>query len=63
MLVLRKHKATNGNQTMYTIILLQFFSISISHHVLKGDHLELTIGIGPIDITFGTAIWRNWIRT
>ena len=62
MFILRKQIDTSGTHCRYSMVLLWVLEISIQYHVLKGDHLELNIGIGPIDISFGTTIWRHWIR-
>ena len=62
MLVGRKLQDKSGNNTRYSLVLFNFFSIAISYHILRGDHLELTIGIGPLDFNFGTTIWRRFWR-
>ena len=62
MLVVRKYTTTTGEQTRYSITLLWFFCLAFSYSILKGDHIEVSIGVGPIDIRFGTTIWRNWLR-
>ena len=62
MFNIKKQTSADGIQTRYCIIILYFIELAISWHILKGDHLDLALGIGPIDIRFGTTIWRNWIR-
>ena len=62
MLVVRKQTDKEGSHTRYIMVLFNFFSIAIGYHVLRGDHLDLTIGLGPIDINFGTTIWRRFWR-
>ena len=62
MLKLKGQTDTLGNHHRYSIILLWLFEISILCSTLRGSHLEITIGIGPIDFTFGTAIWQYWTR-
>ena len=62
MFILRRQVDTSGTHHRYAVIFLWVFEISIHYHILKGDHLELNIGIGPIDLSFGTTIWRHWTR-
>ena len=62
MFNLKKQISVDGVQTRYSITILYFIELAVSWHILKGDHLDLALGIGPIDIRFGTTIWRNWIR-
>ena len=62
MFNLKKQTSTDGIQTRYSLTIMYLFEFAISWHILKGDHLDLALGIGPIDIRFGTTIWRSWIR-
>ena len=62
MFIVRKQTSTDDIQTRYSITILYIIEIAISYHILRGDHLDLALGIGPIDIRFGTTIWRNWFR-
>ena len=41
------------------IILLCIFSIGLSYCKLKGNHVELTIGVGPISGSMGISVWNH----
>jgi hypothetical protein len=51
-----------GNNFIAQLKLLWLFSVSIHHYIAKGDHLELSLGIGPVDLRFGTSIWWSKIK-
>ena len=63
MFKFKKQTSTDGVQTRYSLTIMYFLELALSWHILKGDHLDFALGIGPIDFRFGTTIWRNWIRT
>jgi len=52
---------SNGNNTILQLTFLWVFAISLHWYVSKGDHLELSISLGPIDFRIGTSIWWNKI--
>ena len=39
------------------IVLLRIFIIGISYCRLKGNHVELTVGIGPLSGSVGISVW------
>ena len=48
-----------GSNMLFQIVILWVFGFSIHWYVSKGDHTELSLSLGPIDIRFGTSIWWN----
>ena len=41
------------------IILLRIVTIGISYCKLKGNHIELTLGVGPISGSVGISVWSH----
>jgi hypothetical protein len=52
---------TNQSEDMIAqnIILLRIFSIGLSYCQINGDHVELTLGVGPLSGSFGLSVWRH----
>ena len=40
--------------------ILWIFTFSFSAHSIKGEHLVLGVGIGPLDISLMLHRWNNW---
>jgi len=40
--------------------ILWLFTLSFSAHSIKGEHLVLGVGIGPLDISLMLHRWNNW---
>ena len=56
-----KYKYLNkDSNVLFSISLLWIIGITIHWYVCKGDHAEISLSFGPIDIRFGTSIW--WRR-
>ena len=47
------------NSAILHLSLLWVFALSLQWYIHKGDHAEITLSFGPIDIKFGTSIWWN----
>ena len=62
MLAIRKQTDPSKTHTRYSIVIFKLFEIAFGYHILRGDHLDLSIGIGPLDINFGTTIWQRFWR-
>ena len=62
MLRVCKQMTKDGKECRYSITLFRIFQAALTYHVLIGNHLEITLGIGPIDVSFGTTIWGEWLR-
>ena len=41
------------------MILLRMFIIGISYCRLKGNHFEISLGVGPISGSVGISIWKH----
>ena len=55
-----KYKWTrNANHWLAQITLFWIFAISLHWYVSKGDHVEISFSLGPIDFRFGTSMWWN----
>ena len=53
-------KTTNKNNSHgINIIILWILGISFVHTVERGDHLHMGICLGPLELNFGTSIWRK----
>jgi len=48
-----------GGNMLLQIVFLWVFGFAIHWYVSQGDHAELSLSLGPIDIRFGTSIWWN----
>ena len=62
MLRVRKQTSTDKKECRYSITLFRLVQFALTYHVLRGNHLDITLGIGPIDITFGTTVWGGCLR-
>tara|TARA_Y100001963_G_C6706974_1_gene412369 strand:- start:745 stop:936 length:192 start_codon:yes stop_codon:yes gene_type:complete len=62
MLAIRKQTSEDGNEGRFSITLLHIFQIAVTYHSLRGRHLDLTLGVGPIDINIGTTVWNGVFR-
>ena len=62
MLAVRKQTSTDGRECRYSITLFYLIQFAVTYHSLKGSHLDLTIGIGPVDVTLGTTVWSGLFR-
>ena len=62
MLAVRKQTSTDGRERRYSITLFYLIQFAVTYHSLKGSHLDLSIGVGPVDITLGTTIWSGVFR-
>lgn len=49
----------NNNMFTYTLILLWLFSGTLTYNILRGDHVSFSLGIGPIELSFGFSVWRK----
>ena len=61
MLAIRKQTSMDGRYR-YSITLFYLIQFAVTYHSLKGSHLDLSIGVGPVDITLGTTIWSGLFR-
>tara|TARA_R100000664_G_C2754192_1_gene141740 strand:+ start:2266 stop:2451 length:186 start_codon:yes stop_codon:yes gene_type:complete len=43
----------------YTLVILWLFSISVIFTIEKGDHIQLSAGIGPFEVSFSVSLWRK----
>ena len=41
------------------IVLLRIFTIGASYCKLRGNHVEVTLGVGPISGSFGISVWNH----
>ena len=62
MLRVRKQTSIEGKECRYSITFFRLIQFALTSHVLRGSHLDITLGIGPIDLTFGTTVWGGWLR-
>ena len=62
MLAVRKQTSMDGREVRYSLTLLYLIQFAVTYHSLKGSHLDLSIGVGPVDITLGTTIWSGLFR-
>ena len=42
-----------------SVILLRIFTIGMSYCKLKGNHIEITAGVGPISGSVGISVWSH----
>jgi hypothetical protein len=49
----------NAENCLAQITLFWMFAIALHWYVHKGDHMEISLSLGPIDIRFGTSMWWN----
>ena len=61
MLAIRKQNSMDGRYR-YSITLFYLIQFAVTYQLLNGSHLDFSIGLGPIDITFGTTIWSGLFR-
>ena len=55
-----RFKVTNNNNFKgVSLIILWILGISFVHTVERGDHLHMGICVGPLELNFGTSIWRK----
>lgn len=52
-------KKEEDNMISYNIILLSVFIVGVSHCELNGNHIELTLGIGPLSGSVGFSVWST----
>ena len=52
-------KKQEHNMVSYNLILLRIFMIGVSSCEMKGNHAELTLGVGPISGSIGFSIWGH----
>ena len=50
----------HNNNAILQLTFLWIFAISMHWYVAKGDHAEISLSIGPLDLRFGTSVW--WSR-
>ena len=61
MLAIRKQTSKDGS-CRYSITLCYLIQFAVTYQLLNGSHLDLSVGLGPIDLTFGTTIWSGLFR-
>ena len=57
--MLRVKFKSDNNVHGVTIVILWILGISFVHTIQRGDHLHMGICLGPIELNFGTSIWRK----
>tara|TARA_R110002020_G_scaffold152143_2_gene329762 strand:- start:2762 stop:2947 length:186 start_codon:yes stop_codon:yes gene_type:complete len=58
--MIRYKQHSNGNESGVQLILLWVFGISLFWTTRKGDHAEVRISVGPLDVGITSSIW--WDR-
>ena len=57
--MLKYKDLASNNATGASLVVLWIFSVSFVYSTLKGDHLTIAFGIGPLEWNTGLSIWRN----
>ena len=52
-------KKEEDNMISYNIILLSVLIVGVSHFELNGNHIELTLVIGPLSGSVGFSVWST----
>ena len=47
------------NQAGWSVIILWLFAVTLSYNIIRGDHITISFGIGPFEISLGLSIWRK----
>ena len=59
--MLRLKKTSNNNCQGISLVILWIFQVSFVYTIERGDHLHMSVGVGPFELSFGTTIWRKWL--
>ena len=46
-------------QAGWSVIILWLFAVTLSYNIIRGDHITISFGIGPFEISLGLSIWRK----
>ena len=59
MIDFKKIVEPENNQVGYSFIILWLFSVTLSYNIIRGDHITIGLGAGPLEVSLGLSIWRK----
>lgn len=59
MINFKKIEDLENNQVGYSVIILWLFSGTLSYNIIRGDHITIGLGAGPLEVSLGLSIWRK----
>ncbi len=54
-----KRTKTEKNSTM-RLTFLYLFALELGAHYLNGTHLQIGVGVGPLELSTSLHHWDNW---
>ena len=59
MIKIKKINEPENNQIAWSVIILWLFSVTLSYNIIRGDHITIGLGAGPLEVSLGLSIWRK----
>ena len=59
MISFKKMVDQESNQIGWSVIILWLFSVTLSYNIIRGDHITIGLGAGPLEVSLGLSIWRK----
>ena len=59
MIDFKKIVEPENNQVGYSFIILWLFSVTLSYNIIRGAHITIGLGAGPLEVSLGLSIWRK----
>ena len=59
MISFKKMVDHESNQIGWSLIILWLFSVTLSYNIIRGDHITIGLGAGPLEVSLGLSIWRK----
>jgi len=54
-------RTTTNNCHGRSLIVSWIFQVSFVYTIERGDHLHISVGVGPFEVSVGTTVWRKWL--
>ena len=55
----RVKKTNNRNSQGISLVILWIFQVSLLYTIERGDHLHISVSVGPFEFSVGITIWRK----